>query len=815
MKKNNEEVATTNKSEEDKVTTVHCAHCNTEINPNLSIHDKELDKYFCCDGCASVYHLINDEGFGSYYSKRTSYDEGPVEQVNADEEYFDTSIEELKNGDVELSVVVSGIRCAACVWLIESSAQKDSRIKSFRINYANHKAKIVFDPKKISVKEVLEKITRLGYCPLPSSNIETVHDKERKDLFYRFVVGIFFSMQVMMYQIANYAGYFNGMDSRLYFLFQLLSWALATPVIIYSAYPFFQKSWMALKTFHFTMDTLVALGAGTAYVYSIVAIFLGYETYFDTSVMIVTLILLGRFIEAGAKQKGGNTVTKLLSLKPKNVKILNADNEEQQIIIPIDQLKIGDKFVIENSGNIASDGKIISGTCEIDESMLTGEPVPVHKKQGDEVFAGTKIINGDAIALTTKVGVDTFLQKIAASVDDAQSSKAPIQDVADAFIGKFVPFVLLVALGTFIYYFFIASIELEVALMRAVSVLVIACPCAMGLATPLAIISAATKLSEIGIIFKNGEAIERFSKVNDFYFDKTGTITKGEMTVTDYKLLNNNKSIINLISSVAFSSKHPASKAISLLNNGLTKNDVFDEIPGKGIKAVNSNQEILLGSQKFIEENNVQINKDYEEFIKNSLSDGRTLVYASVNKVLEAVFCISDIIREEAKDSIDSLIKQGNKVTIITGDNKKAAEIILHNSGINCNLMAEVSPFDKGNIIQKSNDPAKTCMVGDGINDAIALTGASVGISMRNSTDISIESASGVLLRNNLNIIDKSHKICIKTMKIIKENLFWSFNYNVIAIPLAVTGFIHPVMSAFFMSFSSIFVVLNSLRIKK
>ena len=278
-------------SEDTKQTKQYiCAHCSSEVNPKTGIYEKETDKYFCCEGCRSVYHLINDEGFGSFYTKRTDWEAAPVEQIEADEEYFETSLEVLKNGDYSLSIVISGIRCAACIWLIESSALKDDRIKSFRINYANHKAKVIFNPKDISVKEVLQKITRLGYCPLPSSNIETIHDKERKDYFYRFGVAAFFTMQVMIYSIANYTGYFKGMDENLYFLFKLLSWALATPVLVYSAYPFFQKSFAAIKHFHFTMDTLVAIGAGTSYLYSVAAIFLGYETYFDTSVMIITLM---------------------------------------------------------------------------------------------------------------------------------------------------------------------------------------------------------------------------------------------------------------------------------------------------------------------------------------------------------------------------------------------------------------------------------------------------------------------------------------------------------------------------------------------
>lgn len=795
-----------------------CAHCSSEINPKTNIYEKESDKYFCCEGCRSVYHLINDEGFGSFYTKRTDWDDAaPVEQVEADEEYFESSLDVLNNGDYSLSIVITGIRCAACIWLIESSALKDERIKSFRINYANHKAKVVFNPKDISVKEVLQKITRLGYCPLPSSNIETIHDKERKDYFYRFGVAAFFTMQVMMYSIANYTGYFKGMDESLYFLFQLLSWALATPVLIYSAYPFFQKSFSALKHFHFTMDTLVAIGAGTAYLYSVAAIFLGYETYFDTSVMIITLILLGRFIEAGAKQKGGNAVAKLLSLKPKNVRkiIFEQNGEKSYITIPIDQLAKGDYFEISTGSNVAADGKIIEGVCEIDESMLTGEPMPVNKKEGSQVYAGTKLINGTCTVIAENVGVDSFLSKIAASVDDAQSSKAPIQDIADNFIGKFVPFVLVVAILSFIYWYFLASVGAELSIMRAVSVLVIACPCAMGLATPLAVISATNKLSETGVIFKNGEAIERFAYVNDFYFDKTGTITTGNMSVTDYKLSFSCSSVLNLITSAAFYSKHPASKAIAAANKELYEYEKFEETAGKGIIAEIKNTNVIIGSKIFLQENSVKFNDEYNEYIEKSIEKGCTIVCASVNHILVGVFSISDIIREEAADTISLLQKEGNNVSVITGDSEKAANIILGNAGIKANIFANVSPFDKGNILQNAKDTRKTVMIGDGINDAIALTAASVGISMRNSTDISIESASAVLLRNDLSIIEKSHKVCRKTLRIIKENLFWAFSYNIIAIPLACTGLIHPVMSAAFMSFSSLFVVTNSMRIKR
>ncbi|MDE7168585.1 MAG: heavy metal translocating P-type ATPase, partial [Mucispirillum sp.] len=756
-----------------------CAHCRSQINIKTCIYEEESNNYFCCEGCRSVYHLINEEGFSSFYDKRTGWESGPVEQVVADDEYFAPYLQTMDNGDCVLSVVISGIRCAACVWLLESSSLKDPRIKSFRINYANHKAKIVFNPKEISLQETLEKITRLGYCPLPIDNSESVYDKERKNYFFRFGVSVFFTMQVMIYSVANYAGYFQGMDTELYLLFQLISWALATPVILYSAFPFFKNTYINLKHFHFTMDTLVAMGAGSAYLYSIAAIFLGYETYFDTAVTIITLILLGRFIESGAKQRGGNTVSKLLSLKPKNVKkiVSGENNERTHVIIPIEQLKKGDYFEIVSGGSVAADGKITEGVCEIDESMLTGEPIPVNKKAGDEVFAGTKVIGGECIVIAERVGQESLLSKIAASVDDAQSSKAPIQDIADSLVSKFVPFVLIIAALTFCYWFFAATSGVENSLMRAVSVLVIACPCAMGLATPLAIINSATKLAEAGVIFKNGEAIERFARVNDFYFDKTGTITMGKMAVTEYKA---DKDIINAVSSAAFYSKHPASKAISFLNDTLLPNDYFEEIAGKGVKADIEGNHILIGSLQFMKDCDVSNIQEYQQVIDNFLSIGLTVVCASFNNELKGVFGISDTIRDEAKDAIRELSDRGNRVTVITGDNAKAAEIILKKSGIDAEIKANVSPFGKAEIIKNAQDINKTAMVGDGINDAIALTAASVGISMRNSTDISIESASAVLLRNDLTVIWKSHKICKKTLRIILENLFWSFSYNII-----------------------------------
>lgn len=786
-----------------------CAHCEAIVNKN-SILDPNTGNYFCCDGCKAVYHILKNEGFDSFYTKRVGWKEGAVEKNEAHGEYFEHYVNSLDGGLKELSFLISGIRCAACIWLIETSAIKDFRIKSIRINYANHKAKIIYDPAVISLDEVLEKITRLGYCPLPSTSVETQSDIERRDYFYRFGVAAFFSMQLMIYSAALYAGYFQGMDADFRFLFQIISWVLATPVILYSAFPFFKKSILALKHKHFTMDTLVAIGSGCAYLYSIAAIFMGYETYFDTAATIITLILLGRFIEAGAKQKGGDAVNKLLSLRPVKVKIITDRAANESTTIPIEHLQEGDYFFCADGESFAADGKIVDGFCEINESMLTGEPIPVQKSAGAQVFAGSKIVSGSVVVLTENVGIKTFLSKIAASVEDAQSTKAPIQDIADKFIGKFVPTVLLIALFTFLGWFFLGNLPLSDALMRSVSVLVIACPCAMGLATPLAIIVASARLSETGIVFKSGEAIERFAGVNDFYFDKTGTITKGEMTVAEFYI----KDYKDAVTSLSYYSKHPASKAISLLNKNLLPVSDFRETAGKGAEGVVDGRNVVVGSKKFVMETADENSYDDNENDKFA-NKGFTVVYASVGGKICGIFGISDSIRDEANHTILELEKMGNSVTILTGDNLVSAEHILQQSGINVKIHANISPFEKAEIIKKSKNIEKTAMAGDGINDAIALTAAGVGIAMRNGTDISMESASAVLLRNNLSLIPVAHKICKKSFRIIKENLFWSFSYNIIAIPLAVSGLIHPVMSAAFMSFSSLLVIANSTRIKK
>ena len=803
-------------------TDKYCAHCNSLIKESGSIFDEERELYFCCSGCNAVYDLIDSKGLSSFYIKRTATDYKPFEQIKINSDFFNKSITNLPEGDIDLSIVIDNIRCASCIWLIERSLLDDGRIKSIRINYSNHKAKIRFSPLDISIDEMLEIVTSLGYCPLPITDVLSTADKERKDYFYRFITALFLTMQLMLYSGALYTGYFQGIEDKLRSFFEYVSFLLATPVVFYCAYPFFKNSIKAARHRHWTMDTLVAIGSGTAYIYSVVAIFTGHETYFDTATTIITLILLGRFIEAGAKQRGGDAVSKLLDMRPLTVKkVLNINNLDDVILINIEEMKIGELFLIEEGSSVALDGKIVYGESDINESMLTGEPLPVSKSMGDEVYSGSLNLSGRLVATAIRIGEDTFLSKIAAAVDDAESSKADIQNFADKFISYFVPTMLIISILTFIGWSVFSDSELSTNIMRAVSVIVVACPCAMGLATPLAIINSTSKLMNIGIIFKNGQSIERMAMVNDIYLDKTGTITESKMKVVDYEMLDKYKSSLDIIGKITYNSMHPASKSIS---NFIFKDSEYidvdnsieaTEYPGKGIEAEVDGVKYLIGNHKLMKDFNVERNSIINSKMDQYIATGKTVVLTAIHNKLFAVFAITDTIRHEAKIFVDQLIYDGNKVTLLTGDNHSSAKYMIISNDISIDIISDISPFDKSNIIDRAKDINKTCMIGDGINDAVALTKASVGISMRNSTDISMESASAILLRNDLTIINQAQKICRKSLRIMKENLLWSFSYNLVAIPLAVAGYIHPVMSAAFMSFSSLMVILNSSRLRK
>lgn len=808
-----------------------CNHCLSEVSPDSAIIDRINDKelIFCCSGCNAIYRLIHEQGLGEFYEKRSGWRPGRPEIREIMPEEFDEYIKERSQGEKELEFIVSGIRCASCIWLIEHIIKKIEGVSDIRINYATYRARLRWKPEKTGLGDILKKISSLGYIPKPSIETEITQElvREKRDLLIRFGTASFFSMQLMIYTVALYAGYFQGIEESLRRAFQLIAWILATPVMFYCGYPFIRNAIRGFKNRSLNMDVLIFLGSFSAYAYSVAIIFLvsflkiplKTEVYFDTSAMIITLILLGRFIEQGAKIKATSALQALLSLQPQEARVLKDSTES---IITLRELKRDDLIVVKPGERIPVDGTIIEGSSEVDEQMLTGESMPVFKATGLMVFAGTINLNGRIIVKVESIK-ETLLSKITQAVLDAQAKKAMIQNVADRVVGIFVPAIITIAVFTFIYWFLRHG--MGIALMNSVSVLVIACPCALGLATPLAILIGSTNLYSRGIIIKDGNIMEIAPEADTVFIDKTGTLTEGKPSLIDIISYDGPKERLHIIgASIEQASGHVVSKAIikDLKRESFIPLKEFKEVPGMGIRGQLyteendlKDKEILVGNMRLLEESGVSLSerqkRDFDEFTIR----GYTLVGLSIGGVLKAWFIISDRLSPEAEEAIRTLKVMKKRLIILTGDQKGVAQEIARDLGIG-EFYAGVLPVEKADIIRNLKEKGKkVIMIGDGINDAPALTEADAGIATGGATDIAVESAGAVMMRKDLNLIIDLIKISRKTLSIIKQNLFWAFSYNIIAIPLAVSGKIHPIISAISMAVSSLIVVGNSLRLRK
>jgi heavy metal translocating P-type ATPase len=809
--------------------TVTCRHCLLEVKRNAAVQETGAGEtvYFCCHGCQGVYHVLTGGGFGRFYSKRRDWQPGPPETAQVSDDLFSDSI--IDHGEeTEVSFLLTGIRCASCIWLIESFLGKQPGISGVRVNYATHKAKVRWNRQQTNLQEIVRLVQSIGYCPLPAreSTARTFLERERKDYFYRFSVAAFFSMQLMMYTAALYAGYFQGMDPGLRSLFQYLAWVLATPVMFYSAYPFVKNSIRSLRSRTVNMDSLVFLGSGSAYVYSIAAIFTGAEVYFDTSAMIITLILLGRLIEAGARVKAGNAVAKLLSLQPRLVRkltsvpsvssVANNTPPQEPEIVHIDRVEPGDFIEILPGDTVPTDGRVCCGESEIDESMLTGESVPVLKNKDTQVFAGTSNLNGKLVVEVLATGKESMLSKIAAAVESTQEQKAPIQNIADSVVGYFVPGIIAIAAVTMAVRLYLETPLLD-ALMNAVSVLVIACPCALGLAAPLAVLVATNRIAANGVVVKGGETIEMLSKADTFCFDKTGTITRGSLKLVDIHTFTGDyeaSALLQLAASVERNSRHLVGRAITgSCDDELLPVTSFKEYPGKGVAGHVEGQAVLIGSKRFMEEQGVDIADGALPLFNRDTARSLSRVCIAADRRLIGMITLTDDLREEAGPVLAAL-SQEYRTVILTGDNTAAADRLARTLNIpGLEVKAELTPFDKTRVLQQYREQGRhTAMIGDGINDAPALSEADVGIAMGKGTDIALESADAVLIRGDLTAVPHLLHVAKKTLKVIKQNLFWAFSYNMVAIPLAVSGTIHPIVSAAFMSISSLVVVINSIR---
>ncbi len=803
-------------------TTVECSHCLLKFNKNTAIVEESDGQklHFCCPGCQSVYHIIKDGGFESFYRKRRDFKPGPVSIVRvSDDTFIDDVI--VYDDYSEIEFIATNIRCAACIWLIENYLAKLKGVLYVRVNYATHKVRLRWDKNQIDLETILNGIANLGYIPVPSSQISSsdYYTKVKKDYFLRFSVGAFFSMQLMIYSIALYAGYFQGMEENLKNMFRFIAMILATPVVFYSGLPFATNTFKSLKSKTVNMDTLVFLGAYSAYFYSVYSIFSGGEIYFDTSATIITLILLGRYIETEAKISATKEISLLYNLQPKQVKKFEYFDSEKYlsgelmpVVVKASAVNSGDIVEVLPGESIPVDGVVVYGESEVDQSMFTGESVPVFKKIGSDVFSGTINLNGTIVIKASSGVKDSSLSKIAEAIKSAQESSFYFQRLADKITVLFVPIVIMISLGTFLYWINIGHNFVN-SFLTAVSVLVIACPCAMGLATPLAILISTSIAFRSGILIKEGSILENASKVKAVFFDKTGTITEGHPSIVSVKSYTD-IDVMKLAASIERFSKHVIAKSIvqSYTAEFLPVTDV-KEIPGYGMSGVvEGDKKLLVGNIALMIDMGITLTDSAKRDLQELSEKGWTNVFVAFDGQLIGLISLFDSIKESFKEVYNYLLKNRYEIYVITGDTKETTESVLKGFE-KIIIKSSLTPIQKSEVVKEHIDKFPM-MLGDGINDAPSLKQAFIGIAMGKGTDIALESADAVFMNSDISLVEKFFRLAKKTRKIIIENLFWAFSYNFIAIPLAMMGKIHPVFSAIFMSISSLFVVLNSLRIK-
>lgn len=635
-------------------------------------------------------------------------------------------------------------------------------------------------------------------------------DKEIRNLKNLFIVSVILTFPLLLGMFLHMAEIHTILTNG---YFQL---AITTPVQFIVGYRFYKGAYHSLKGGGANMDVLVSLGTSAAYFYSLYNVIAGVkEYYFESSAVIITLILLGKMLEGIAKGRTSEAIKKLIGLQAKKAVIIK---DGVEVEVPIEEVSIGDIIIVKPGDKVPVDGQIIEGVSSIDESMITGESIPVDKTTGDEVIGGTINKYGTFKFKATKIGKETVLSQIIKLVENAQTSKAPVQRLADKIASIFVPSVISIAVVTLIFWAFVKG-DLTQGIINAVSVLVIACPCSLGLATPTAIMVSTGRGAEMGILIKGGEYLEKVHEINAIVFDKTGTITKGEPEVTNVIGFGlEEDDILKIGLSVENKSEHPLGRAI--VNKGKEKGFVIEEvqgfeaIPGRGIWAKLHEDEIYLGNRKLMKEKNIDISNREEEIV-NLEEEGKTAMLLAINGTISGIIGVADTLKENSREVISELKNMGLEIYMITGDNVRTARAIGKELGI-VNVIADVLPEHKAEKIEELKGKGKkVAMVGDGINDAPALATANVGFALSTGTDIAMESSDITLMGGNLKGIPTAMKLSRRTMKIIKENLFWAFIYNTIGIPIAALGFLNPMLAGTAMAFSSVSVVTNSLRLKK
>ena len=790
-----------------QITGMTCAACATRI-------EKSLNKL---DG-------VEEANVNLALEKTViKYD---AEKIN--EAAFEQKIEALGYGVVKekQEFIITGMTCAACATRIEKGLNKLKGISSANVNLAIENATVVYNPSELTPTDIIQRVEKLGYGAQMKEQQEKNKD-HREVMLQKQKIKLFTSTILSIPLLWTMVAHFSFTSFLYVPSFLMNPWvqfALATPVQFIIGWQFYVSAFKALRDQSANMDVLVVMGTSAAYFYSVFqAIQHGdahhhAQLYFETSAVLITLILLGKYFEAKAKGRSSEAIKKLMGLQAKTAVVMREGVEKE---IPLEDVLVDDVILVKPGEKIPVDGELLVGSTAVDESMLTGESLPVDKTVGSILYGATINKNGFIQMKATKIGRDTALSQIIKVVEDAQGSKAPIQRLADKISGIFVPIVIGIALITYIIWLvFITPGDFASALNALIAVLVIACPCALGLATPTSIMAGSGRAAELGILFKGGEHLEQTSHINTVVVDKTGTVTNGEPQLTDVHVVEglSERLFLSFIGSVEKYSEHPLAEAIvqGIQQRGIELRNVrdFEAIPGYGVKGIVNQKQLLIGTKKLMEQHQINVSS-VVSLMEQLESSGKTAMLVSIDGQYAGLVAVADTIKDSSKKAIQRLLEMNIEVIMMTGDNERTAKAIAKQVGIS-QIIAGVLPEEKATEVKRLKTMGKkVAMVGDGINDAPALAVADIGMAIGTGTDIAMEAADITLIRGDLNSIADAILMSQKTMRNIKQNLFWAFGYNTLGIPIAAAGFLAPWLAGAAMAFSSVSVVLNALRLQK
>ncbi len=810
------------------MSNVKCNHCHLEFSENVMI--KENDLNFCCKGCQGVYHLLKSDGLDSFYDKLGNKTLAPPLKIQNDDinkfdskNFLDNYVSVTKDGFSQIDLIIEGIHCAACVWLNEKILYETKGIIEANINFTSNKARITWDEDKLKLSEIILKIRAIGYnaYAYDSSVADEQASKAKRDYFIRMMVAVIASMNIMMLSVAKYTGFFTGITEAVKNMIHIGEFLLSTPVLFYSGWIFFKGGYYGLKNRIVNMDLLVASGSTLTYTYSMFILFGAKgESYFDSVAMIITFVLVGKYLEVIGKKSAVDTLDKIKSSLPLEAVVIENNIKKT---VALNSIKLGDIIEIKAGEKVPVDGIITKGEGFFDESTLTGESIPVYKKIDETIFSGTINSNSLIEYKVTKDFRNSTFSSIVTLLEDSLNSKPKIQTKAAEISKYFTVTILSIALGTFLVWYFFGidlgfdyngTTQFERSFIVAVSVIVIACPCALALATPMASLVGISELAKKGLLFKEAKFIESLAVANTVVFDKTGTLTKGELNVVKMRILDENIHKLNLLYSILCASTHPVSRSIKKYLE--KKHDLVEKkldnvknIEAKGMSASYTNVdgktfELLGGNLDLLKQNEIYYKFDSD----------KTVYLFAINKRVIATFELEDEIKENAKELVEFLQNKNIEGVMLTGDNENVASNVAKQLNIKKYFSVQ-TPISKANYIKNLKKENKTVvMVGDGVNDSVALSNADVAIAMGNSADVSLAISDVVLLNSSLNSLKDAFVISSKTYKFIKQNLSLSLIYNTVTIPLAMAGLVIPLIAALSMSLSSLMVVLNSLRIK-